>query len=58
MADSGTGQEYGLVPKNEASNSHNARTPVNGNADIAVQITQVKESIPETVKSFSPRTAL
>ena len=53
----GVGNEYGPVPKNEKQNVHNGRTPVNPAADIPMEIGRTDERIPETQKSFQPRTA-
>ena len=53
----GVGQEYGPVPVNPKSNTHDGRTPVNPAADIPMTVTQVTESIPESSKGFQPRTA-
>lgn len=49
--------QYGPVPKNPKSSTHDGRTPVNSQADIPMAVTQTEESIPEKSKGFSPRTA-
>ena len=53
----GAGEEYGAIPKNPKSNTHNGRTPVNDNADIPMSISKKTESIPESSQGFQPRTA-
>ena len=58
MADAtGKGEEYGAIPKNPKSNTHDGRTPVNPNADIPMAIGRTTESIPEKSSGFQPRTA-
>ena len=53
----GANSEYGSIPVNPKSNTHNGRTPVNAEADIPMAVERTTESIPEKTQGFQPRTA-
>lgn len=54
----GANHQYGLIPENQTENEHNARIPVNANADIPMEVSRRTERIPETEKGFEPRTGM